>query len=349
MNKALSFDDVLIIPRFSSVKSRKDVDLSSLGLKLPIISSNMDTVTGVDMAKAMSKAGGVACLHRFQSIEDNIKQFKETEVKPWVSIGLGVKELERTEALLAAGAGTFVIDVANGASLETTKQTKNLKSILNGNAEIVVGNFATANSIYHFNEISGLVSAYKVGIGGGSACTTRIKTGCGLPTLYSVMDCSRLSGINVIADGGMRTPGDISKALAAGAVAVMIGNLLAGTDETPGEVITETEYSDRWSYTNSGWVTHDIVKLYKKYRGSASKESYLDQGKEAPHRAVEGESFLVPCKGPVSNVLQDIEGGLRSALSYVGATNIKQFKELAEFVEITSNGTKENGAHGANK
>lgn len=160
-----------------------------------------------------------------------------------------------------------------------------------------------------------------------SACLTRHVTGCGIPTFSTILDCKQ-SGEVVIADGGMRSSGDIAKALAAGADMVMLGGMLAGTKEAPGEII------------------HVGGASYKKYRGSASTESYKAQGKEAQHRSYEGDSFEVPYKGSVADVLQQIEGGLRSAFTYVGANDISEFRTNAEFIQVTSAGITENGAHG---
>lgn len=337
MKLDLCFDDVLIAPQFSYVKSRKDVDVSEefCGdlLNLPIISSNMDTVTGVKMVHAMREYGAQAALHRFQSIEENVKQFRECSddfFKPIVSIGIGKKELERAEALSSIGADKFLIDVAHGASMHVVEQVWELYELLKNNEKVIVGNFASARTIRDFNHhLSGKVDAYKVGIGGGSACLTRVVTGCGGNTFGSVLDCASL-GFPIIADGGIRNSGDIAKALGAGATTVMIGRLFAGCDESPGELIA----------TYKGEM--------KKYRGSASTESYEVQGKVASHRSYEGDSYLIPYTGPVRDVLQQFEGGLRSALSYVGANNLREFREDIEFVQITGQGAKENGAHGKN-
>lgn len=345
IERYLSFDDVLIKPQFSTIKSRKDVDLSvnfcDMNLKLGVISSNMDTVTGTEMAKAMIQNGGVGALHRFMSIEDNIKQFKSSG-NAIVSIGLGDKELERAEALYKAGAKVFLIDVAHGASMEVVNQTKRLSYIVGWDSKIIVGNFATGRTIKDFIYHVGskhLVEAYKVGIGGGSACLTRVVTGCGIPTFGSVLDCASI-GVNIIADGGMRNSGDIAKALAAGAKVVMLGGMLAGTDESPGDII----YGP--SLSTGEYSTSDMVPKGKKYRGSASTESYEVQGKVAAHRSYEGDSFLVPYKGPVANVLQQIEGGLRSAMSYVNANTLDEFRENVEFIEVTHSGAAENSSHG---
>lgn len=359
MNKALSFDDVLITPSFSFIESRKDVDTSQLfcglNLKLPIISSNMDTVTEYRMAKAMGDYGAIGALHRFCSIEDNMKMFTNSSPHhPIVSIGIGNKELERAEALYSVGANIFLVDVAHGASDIVVKQVKQLRNLLHHSAKIIVGNFATAEGIKEFNYYyGGQVDAYKVGIGGGSACLTRVVTGCGLPTFASIMDCAQL-GVDIIADGGIRNSGDVAKALAAGAKAVMLGGMLAGTSESPGEVYSSINELANYSYLPSQpeikHYSSDIPygKVFKKYRGSASQESYQVQGKVAQHRTAEGDSFLVDYVGNVENVLQNIEAGLRSSMTYVGANYLSEFREFAQFVEITNNGLKESKAHGKN-
>jgi IMP dehydrogenase len=353
VDSSLSFDDVLIKPKFSTITSRKDVNISVTAFGqslLPIISSNMDTVTGSEMTHAMFNFGGLAgpgargCLHRFWSVEDNVKAFKESAKQTWVSIGLGEDEINRAKALYDAGAVTFVIDVAHGASSEVVKQVKLFRQTVGGMLpSLIVGNFATAESIQDFlNAVEDkyAVNGFKVGIGGGSACTTRVVTGCGVPTLGSLVDCSKV-GVPLIADGGIRTSGDVAKALAVPNVkAVMLGGMLAGTNEAPGEPIYGPSMSSGCLQTADFTVTH------KKYRGSASKESYTVQNKDSSWRTAEGEAFLVPYKGPVKDVLQQIEAGVRSAFSYVGAKNLKEFQEKAEFITVTSNGLRESRPHG---
>lgn len=377
MQQSLTFDDVLIKPKFSTLTSRKEVDLSSTLrvnytaplniLTLPILSANMDTVTGVDMAKAMSKAGGMGVLHRFCTIQENVIMYRYATAQGEscaVSVGVGEQELERAKELYKAGAKVFVLDVAHGAQLQVVAQYANIKESCI-DSFVIVGNFATAESCSSFwanlnqggvkyyrtkkGELHTYgVDAFKIGVGPGSACTTRIKTGVGVPQLSAVLEVANhfkdyLHRPLIICDGGMKTSGDIAKAFAAGADLVMLGGMLAGTDETPGEVI------DGRSYMITDPVPNDKdIPKYKKYRGSASKESYTDQGKDTAYRTAEGESFVVPYKGPVAQVLQDIEGGLRSAFTYVGAKTLQDFQEKAEFVRVTSNGVKENGAHGKN-
>lgn len=348
MQEMLTFDDVLIKPRFSDINSRKDVNLTSpLGYRLPIVSANMDTITEAEMACAMIKLGGQGCLHRFWSIESNCNAFlKVTEATgdvPWVSVGISDKERERAEALLSLGANTIVIDVAHAAQMQVVNFHKWLYPKGAGEISIIVGNFGNLRSVEDYCEhLSKKPDAIKVGIGPGSACTTRLKTGCGVPQLSAIMDCVS-SRIPIIADGGMRNSGDIAKALAAGAKMVMLGGMLAGTDETPGEIIKR----DKFEPVNPpngllGTWTDEIIG--KKYRGSASKEAYEEQGKDWD--CAEGESFIVDYKGPVEKYIKSIEGGLRSAFTYVGAENMEEFHKRAEFVKVSSNSVKENGAHG---
>lgn len=364
----LTFDDVLIKPKFSYVKSRKDVEfklelkndfnLSQAVLTLPVLSANMDTITGPAMAIALAKAGGLGVLHRFWDISDNVNSLKEVfkaGANCAVSVGIDDNELKRASKLYDAGARIIVLDVAHGAQKQTVEQYRFIKTYCR-NAFVIVGNFATAESCLNFQKELDYygyhVDGFKIGIGPGSACTTRIKTGCGVPQLGAILEIAQILKYHnqksiIIADGGMRTSGDIAKALAAGADCVMLGGMLAGTEETPPVV----RFLDEMKESAEAYPEHkeDYLKgrpSYVKYRGSASKESYVDQGKEANHRTAEGESFTVPYKGPVAKVLQDIEGGLRSAFTYVGVNNIKDFQIETEFVRVTNNGLKESGAHG---
>jgi len=362
MKTAFSFDDVLLIPRYSTIASRKDVStityVAGNSLRVPIISSNMDTVTTSNMANAMVENGGIGCLHRFLSIEDNINEYKKSHENTWCSFGVGRKELERLEALFSTGCNTFVLDVAHGAAEHVVSTVKQAKNIIGSNAALIVGNFATVESIKAFNYHLGYeVDAYKVGIGGGSMCTTRVVTGCGLPTFASLLEMKSLE-LNLIADGGIRNSGDYAKALAVGAKAIMLGKLLAGSKESPGEILyknkfghflTEEEHFPR-NFINGEWQIdksfNSDLSLYKNYRGSASAESYKVQGKTSEWRSPEGESTLVPCTGPVKHTIEQLQGGLRSAMSYVGANNLSEFRENSEFVVVTSNGLNESLPHG---
>ena len=230
MKRYLTFDDVLIVPKFSHIASREDCfpttrlgkeDGAMRALDLPVISANMDTITGVDMARTMSTNGGIGALHRFCTIEENIQMLKQYP-HCFVSFGASDREVDRAMALYESGANNFILDVAHGASINALKAYNNfrLKTKYNSNIHVMVGNFATAESINEF--VANTVirpDSIKVGIGGGSMCTTRIVTGVGVPTLGSVIDCVE-TGYHIIADGGIRNSGDVAKCLVAGDTAL---------------------------------------------------------------------------------------------------------------------------------
>ena len=340
MSKLLTFDDVLIEPAFSEINSRKHVDISTdLGfgtLKLPVISANMDTVTSGLMAQAMKKSGGIGCLHRFQEIDANNYMAESVNYDCIVSFGLGDYEEKRASFLYQNGARRFCLDVAHGAQIQVVNQLKQFK-IKYPDAWICVGNFGNIKSLRGFMNLlkeDHYPDAIKIGIGPGSACLTRVKTGCGYPQLTAIyeisesLDMSGLDDISVIADGGMKSSGDIAKALAAGADAVMLGGMLAGTEEAPGKLVRK----------------EGDIQYYKKYRGSASKDSYEDQGKS--WSCAEGDSFIVPYKGPVDIILSDIAGGLKSAFTYTGSSNLTEFQLNANLIEVSSNTLSENTSHG---
>ena len=373
MNEAITFDDVLIKPKFSTIESRKDVDLSvkalGLDLKLGIISANMDTVTDSKMAIAMSQNGAVGCLHRFMSIDENLNEFRRVVLgeaqQIMCSVGLGKKELERADALVGEGGCTsIIIDVANGASMSVVNQVKELREYLGDDFYITVGNFATAESVETFLSYVRRehVQGIKIGIGPGSRCKTRTVTGIGYPQLSAIMDISRIlknTGIKVIADGGLNSSGDCAKALGAGAHILMSGSFFAGTEESPGETVwkgngwagesfltkEEAWPQKRNSDGTFSFMEDFVIELpaYKKYRGSASKESYEDQGKTGTHRAPEGDCVYIPHKGLVKDVLQQLEGGIRSSFTYTDSRNLEQFHKNCEFVRVSTNTVVENG------
>lgn len=357
---ALSFNDILLRPTdFSMVRSRADVDTSQTicghTYKLPVIASNMDAVYSPKLAQEVAKAGGISCVHRFCSIEENVKLFQdgiykevfnkfqdgdvggfsEKLIKPWVSIGIGSKELERAEALRDAGAEIFVIDVAHGAAIHVVEQFKKLIGLLPFDRHVVVGNFATAEQIKAFAHHAGCApDAFKINIGSGSACTTRLVTGVGLPSVASIQECASL-GYDIIQDGGVTNSGDLCKALALGAKAAFVGNLFASCEESGAPFVTQEVCG--YEYQSES---------HKVYRGSASASSYKTQGKEGQHRAPEGEEYTIPISGTVAQLMQKFDGGLRSSMSYLGAFNLQEYKENAEFVVVTNAGAKENSSHG---
>jgi len=467
----LTFDDVLLVPQRSGIRSRKDVSTDTwltpgIRLSIPIISANMDTVTGARMGIAMAQLGGIGILHRFMSIEDQAdcvrrvkraesivvenprtisiearleqarQQMAEAEVGGLVVIdsenrvmgiitkrdvnlapdgnapisqvmtprarlvvaspgetleqargklfehrieklplvdaegrlaglitaqdinkiethpdatkdsrgrlrvgaAVGVREddLQRAAACVEVGVDVLVVDIAHGHSEHTLEMVRNLKQSF-PDLPVIAGNVATAQGVRDLAEAG--AGSVKVGVGSGSICTTRIVTGFGVPQLTAIADCSAAAqplGITVIADGGIRNSGDITKALAAGGSSVMLGNLLAGTDESPGAPVTRDG------------------QRFKIVRGMASLTANVDRkaldnaaptienwGEVVP----EGVEALVPYRGSVADILHQLVGGLRSGMSYAGACSIEQLWQKAEFIRITPSGKLESHPH----
>lgn len=333
-NKGYTFDDVLIVPKKSEVRSRKVPNLESSLTKrkkitTPIISANMDTVTEFDMAFAMHQVGAFGILHRFMSIDDQIKQVQKLKEKGvsllGASVGVGAETPERTKSLVKAGVNIITIDIAHGHSVQMIETLKWIKDHF-PDIDVIAGNLATPDAARDLIEAG--ADAIKVGIGPGSMCTTRIITGCGLPQLTAIALCTEIAdeyNVPVIADGGMRTSGDIVKAFAAGASTVMLGGMLSGTIETPGE----------------------IKHGRKEYRGMASKAAQDSWRGGVPEgMAPEGEATHVSIKGHVKDVILEITGGVRSGMSYINAVNFEDIRKNALFVEMTANGIRESRAHG---
>eukprot|EP00697_Spironema_sp_BW2_P005410 gnl/Spiro4/17550_TR9351_c0_g1_i1.p1 gnl/Spiro4/17550_TR9351_c0_g1~~gnl/Spiro4/17550_TR9351_c0_g1_i1.p1 ORF type:complete len:518 (-),score=71.82 gnl/Spiro4/17550_TR9351_c0_g1_i1:81-1634(-) len=467
LRQAVTFDDVLLVPKKSPVNSRKDISLASpltrnIILNLPIVSSNMDTVTEAAMAIQMARKGGIGILHRFLSIEDQVNMVRQVKraanfvvSDPWtispetdvsdllhvmeskgvgsflvsnpkrelvgiittrdvrfrkdgdkvrdlmtpreklvvaspdvtnvqaqeimqkarveklplvddqnrvsglitakdvaeqmryphrtldpngnlrVGAAVGVKQagLDRAAALVKAGVDVLVVDIAHGHSslgIETTAAIKKAYP----HVELISGNVATAEGTRDL--INAGADGVKVGVGGGSICITRKQTGAGVPQLQAIWDCSYIAkqfGIPIIADGGIRNSGDLTKALAAGACTVMLGNVLAGTDETPGRPIMKDGRAVRIIRGMAGYGSN-ISK--------AEREGAADIPFEFVPEGVEG---VVPCRGPVANILLQLAGGVKSGISYCGATNILEMQNNAEWVQMSSAGVKESGAH----
>lgn len=333
-NKGLTFDDVLLTPCKSEIQSRRDPNLRSRltktkWIETPMISANMDTITGAEMAIAMNKLGGIGILHRFLSIEDQIRDVKlclAAGVKD-VAASIGVSDdfKERGSQLIEAGVNIITIDIAHGHSVSMFETIEWMKKN-HPHVEIIAGNLATPEAALDL--INAGADALKVGIGPGSMCTTRIITGCGVPQLTAIAMVAlavEKTGVPIIADGGLKTSGDIVKAFAAGADTVMLGSLLSGTLETPGEI-------------KSG---------KKQYRGMASKAAQVSwRGGVPKGMAAEGESTLVNIKGHVADVILELTGGVRSGMSYLNATEFAKIKENALFIEMSSAGSYESRAHG---
>lgn len=346
MNKvlplALSYDDVLLVPNYSGIRSRSEVDLSvqltpHLKLKLPIISSNMDTVTNVQMAVTLGKLGGLGVLPRFNQPDeqaDHVREVQESGVIAAAAIGVREGFKERAKLLVDAGVNVFVLDVAHGHQQQVVDAIKFLKDAY-PDIDLIAGNVATYQAAHDL--FAAGADCLKVGIGPGSICTTRIQTGFGVPQITALMDAAlaaREFKRTLISDGGMKNSGDIVKALAAGAHAIMTGNLLAGTDETPGEFIEKDG------------------KKYKQYNGSTSAAEKRRQaeklGEKLPENyiiQVEGVEGLIPARGPVAGIIESLTAGIRSGYSYAGAKNIEELHRLAKFMRISPQGRTESGAH----
>jgi len=330
---ALDFDDVLLVPQRSPLKSRSLVDLSTQltpGVKLdcPIISINMDCVTGVDMAIALSQYGATSFYPRFQTAPNQLKAIKKVIKAGGFTIpAVGIKdtELNRLKLLVDAGINTITIDIAH-AHLDSClnfvkKVRKEYKKL-----EIIAGVVATYQAAFDLFDLG--VKAVRVGLGPGSICTTRVVTGHGMPQITAIWEASRAArqfGGSVIADGGVRNSGDIVKALGAGANAVTLGYLLAGAQESAGTVITQAG------------------KKFKVYNASTSRVEKIKQTKLNPNdksqdyvNNIEGLESLVSYQGPVSNILNRLSSAIKSGLSYSGARNINELHKLAQFVRVTN-------------
>jgi len=330
-NLAITFDDVLLIPSYNHHESRRIVDISSsdrlnkLTLKLPVMSSNMDTITESKMANFMQSKGGIGVLHRFLTIEKNIEEFKACTGAVFVSVGCNPNDLERAEALRDAGAMFFCVDVAHAHAKYVGKTLKRLRQLL-GSRCIMAGNVATYAGADYLASCG--ADIIKAGIGGGSVCSTRIKTGFGVPMLTCIQDCAR-SDRSIVADGGIRTSGDIVKALAFGADFVMIGGMLAGTTPTPGKVVTNAKGLQ-----------------IKQYRGMASREAQEDfLGQMNEWKTAEGVAVEVPYRDTEDLIIADIIGGLRSGLTYAGADSISELQRKLNYYQVTPAGRQESLPH----
>ena len=333
MKQTYSFDDVLLEPQYSDIKSRSEVNidcnLSDFEFALPVISSPMDTVTETNMAIAMSNAGGLGIVHRYNSIEEQSKIVGYARMIGCKNIGaaIGVTDdyLKRALRVTDVGANIICVDVAHGHHAMMQRALGELKDAFGDKVHIMAGNVATLEAFNALSEWG--ADSIRVGIGGGSICSTRIVTGHGVPTLQSVLECAQTShDTKIIADGGIKTSGDIVKALAAGADFVMIGSMLAGTSETPG-----------------GLLTNANGDKCKEYRGMASKKAQREwRGKSS---TAEGVSTVVPFKGSVDDILEDISGGIRSGLSYTGARSIKELQAKRKFILQSSAAQLESNTH----
>ena len=343
IKESLTFDDVLLLPQYSNVlPNQTDISIEltkKIKLKVPFLSSAMDTVTEAKMAIAIAKAGGIGIIHRNLDIKkqtNEITQVKKKKLFVGAAVGTGGDDIKRAKSLVDGGCDLIVIDTAHGHSgkvLNTLSKLKNIKSTV----PICVGNIATGDAAKKlYNSGADII---KVGIGPGSICTTRMVAGIGVPQISAIMEVSNAlknKKVKIISDGGIKFSGDLAKALAAGADAIMMGSIFAGTDESPGK-----------KFKIKG-------KIYKQYRGMGSigamssgsanryfQKKFKDKSKFVP----EGVEGRVEYKGNVSEIIYQLQGGLRSSMGYIGAKNLNQLKKNAKFIKITKAGFYESMVH----
>lgn len=345
-NLGLTFNDVLLVPQYSDINSRSEVSLISqitpnLSLNFPIIAANMDTVVGLEMAIALSRAGSIAFYPRFAIPVvqcQEIKQILNAGCQVIPSIGIKEGEKLRAKSLIDLGIKILLVDVAHGHQQSCLDFIKYLKTNFPA-VEIIAGAVATYDGAKALYEAG--ADTVKVGVGPGSACTTRVVTGSGMPQLTAIIECARAAkefNKPLMADGGLKNSGDVVKALAAGATCVMSGNLFAGTIETPGEII---EISG---------------KKYKSYNGSASATEKINQYKKNSSdksteytKHVEGLERLVDCRGSVAEIIDQLAKGIASGFSYSGARNISELQQKAQFIQVTSSVIYENNNRESSK
>ena len=340
---ALSYDDVLLVPKYSKINSRTDISLKTkisprINLDIPIITTNMSDVTGVEMAIAIAKLGGLGVIPRFLPPElqaNEVEKIKKTNVLVGAAVGSRNGIVSRAEMLVKAGADILFLDVAHGHLQKTLDATIKLKSLFGKYVDIVAGNSATFEAAEDLFKAG--ADSVKVGVGPGSICTTRIETGSGVPQITAILESVRAARKwkkYIIADGGVKTTGDIVKGLAAGASAIMAGSIFAGCDEAPGKLIIK----DGKKYKAYNASTSLAEKLnHSKYNKKEIQSHYTKQ--------IEGVESLVPYKGPVEAIVEKIKANVRSGFSYSGAIDIKSLWKNASFVRITSQGLRESGSH----
>jgi IMP dehydrogenase len=303
-------------------------------IDIPIVVANMDTVCEKEMAIAIGKMGGLGVIHRFNTIKDQASQVRFVKDEGLIAAAaLGVKDYEeRLRELVLAGVDIVVLDIAHGHSKYAGKALDYIKANY-PKVDVMAGNIATKDAAEYF--LTKGADAIKVGIGPGSMCTTRIMTGAGVPQITAIMDAYEATQgrIPICADGGIKHPGDVAKALGAGGNTVMVGSILSGCNETPGKVIKRGK------------------NRFKVYRGmasfeAASEKSKIDGKENKEIISVEGETTLVPFRGSIVPIIKKFLGGLASGMTYIGARNMDSFIGKVDFVEISTAGYKHSGAHG---
>ena len=344
IKEALTFDDVTLAPNYSEVLP-SEVDTSiklseNLKLRIPILTSAMDTVTESRMAIAIAKAGGIGVIHRNLNIKDQISEIKKVKKQKLLvgaAVGAGPNEHKRAEQIIKEGVDLIVVDTAHGHTKKVGEIIRFIKKQKTKKVTLCAGNIATAEAAKYLLNLG--VDIIKVGIGPGSICTTRLVAGIGVPQLSAILSVRnglKNKKAKIISDGGIKYSGDLAKAFAAGADAVMIGSLFAGTDETPGKLITKNGKKFK-SFRGMGSVG-------AMNKGSADRYFQKKQ-KDASKYVPEGVEGYVKYKGKVDSVIYKLVGGLKSSMGYLGAKQIKNLRDKPRFVKITKAGFYESMVH----
>ena len=344
IKEALTFDDVTLEPKYSEIlpsEVNTSTELSNnLSLKIPILSSAMDTVTESKMAIAIAKAGGIGVIHRNLEIKKQISEIKKVKKKGFLvgaAVGAGDFEIKRAEEILKEQVDLIVVDTAHGHTKKVAEIIKKIKKIKDKKTALCAGNIATTEAARFLIKLG--VDILKVGIGPGSICTTRLVAGIGVPQLSAIIEVKKgvkNKRVKIISDGGIKYSGDVAKALAAGADAVMIGSLFAGTVEAPGKLIKKKG------------------KLFKRFRGmgsigamnKGSADRYFQKKQRDSSKYVpEGVEGLVKFKGDVGGIIYKLVGGLKSSMGYLGAKKVLNLRKNPKFIKITKAGFYESMVH----
>ena len=344
IKEALTFDDVTLVPKYSTILpsevSTKTYLTKNLILKIPLLTSAMDTVTESKMAIAVAKAGGLGVIHRNLSINKQISEIKKVRSKNLIvgaAVGAGNNEFDRAKAILKNGVNLIVVDTAHAHTKKVGEIIKKIIKIKPKSVSLCAGNIATPDAANFLINLG--VDILKVGIGPGSICTTRLVAGIGVPQLSAIINVRKgikKKNISIIADGGIKFSGDIAKALAAGANAVMIGSLFAGTDEAPGKVIKRNGKLFK-SFRGMG-------SIGAMNRGSADRYFQMKQ-KDVSKYVAEGVEGFVKYKGSVDKIFYQLIGGLKSSMGYLGSKKVDILRKNPKFVKITKAGFYESMVH----
>ena len=344
IKEALTFDDVTLVPKYSEILP-SEVDTSikltdTLKLNIPLLSSAMDTITESKMAIAIAKAGGLGVIHRNLDIKKQIQEIKKVKKQKLLvgaAVGTGLKEFHRAELIIKEKVDMIVVDTAHGHTKKVSEIIKFIKKKKSKKICLCAGNIATPEAAKFLLKLG--VDVIKVGIGPGSICTTRLVAGIGVPQLSAILNVRsgiKNKNVKIISDGGIKYSGDLAKAFAAGADAVMIGSLFAGTDETPGKLIKKNG------------------KLFKSFRGmgsvgamnKGSADRYFQSKQKNNSKYVpEGVEGFAKYKGKVENIVFKLIGGLKSSMGYLGSKQIKYLRNKPQFVKITKAGFYESMVH----